>query len=421
MARVTLAMERQISLHEPSMPTTTRHPASLSAGYFIARCLPQMWRARGWAVALFLLASTILSAQPAPGPTNYTPKALAPSLRTQAGDALRRKDYATARRLLERWLEADPRDATSWYNLACSCALTGERALALDAFEHAVDAGFLDSALAQRDSDLESIRAEPRFTAGIARIAERQKQNEPPSWVVQRRAPMRTQGAYAVMLPPDYETNSREYPLCVLIHGSGGSEMHWDRLMQAFGREGVVYLAVRAPYASVDGIIELGEAAYTAWPPGQFPTGSPSIDTARREYVNWIFDAVTEVQKEFRVRKGKVFLYGYSQGGGIASTAAALYPEKVQSYLAQAGSAVPPNFMTDERIQRMKAEGVQAWLVHGREDTVVPVDRSTSLAERFKAASVSVELRLVAGDHPISAESTSVGKEWMEKIVKAAK
>src|SRR5262245_13610700 len=85
-------------------------------------------------------------------------KRLGLSLRDQALQTLSNGDLESAASLYERWLEADPRDKDSWYNLACIRALAGNKAAALDAWENAVEAGFTDAAFAQRDGDLQSVR-----------------------------------------------------------------------------------------------------------------------------------------------------------------------------------------------------------------------------------------------------------------------
>ena len=56
------------------------------------------------------------------------------------------------------------------YNIACGYALTGSKDKALDWLGRAVDAGFRDRQLMTTDSDLESLRGDPRFDALVKRI-----------------------------------------------------------------------------------------------------------------------------------------------------------------------------------------------------------------------------------------------------------
>lgn len=63
-----------------------------------------------------------------------------------------------------------PEDETAHYNLACSLALTGATALALDALERAVALGYADVDQMEADDDLASLRGLPRFIALVARL-----------------------------------------------------------------------------------------------------------------------------------------------------------------------------------------------------------------------------------------------------------
>lgn len=67
-------------------------------------------------------------------------------------------------------VEVDPVDPAAWYNLACSLSLTGQSEEALDTLEHALDLGFDDGALMERDKDLDPLRELPRFRQLLARV-----------------------------------------------------------------------------------------------------------------------------------------------------------------------------------------------------------------------------------------------------------
>ncbi|MBI4471956.1 MAG: hypothetical protein HY646_04760, partial [Acidobacteria bacterium] len=246
------------------------------------------------------------------------------SLREQAGRAFAAKDYVKARMLLERWLEADPGDAAAWYNLSAVHALTGNKVKAVEAFERAVGNGFLELDLVQRDANLESIRSEPRFKAAFDRLAANHKESIPGGFIA-RMAPMRTLGTYIVMLPPDYETSGKDYPLCIILHGSGSTELEHGRIADELGRDGVIYAAVRAPFPALSLIAGTRKPAYTAWP----IEAGRNFEPARSAYIEWILDVADYVREEFRVRQGKVFLWGHSQGGQFAKMTALLHPDQI--------------------------------------------------------------------------------------------
>ena len=323
------------------------------------------------------------------------------SQRERAGMALAAKDFAGARMLFERWLEADPGDVGSWYRLSGVYAMTRNKTKALEAFERAVGNGFLDFELVQRDPNLESIRSDPRFKAAFERLVKNYQQSVPAGFIA-RMAPMRTPGAYIVMLPPDYETSNKSYPLCIILHGSGSTEIEHGRIVDELGRDGVIYAAVRAPFAALSVVAGTRKPAFTAWPAEE----GRNFEPARTAYIDWIFDVAEYVRSEFRVRPGKVFLWGHSQGGQFAKMSALFHPDRVASYFSQAGSSVPAEMITEERLAAMKREGVDVWLVHGLSDPSVPASISTAFAERLKAAGITPRLYVQDGDHSINALMT---------------
>ena len=61
-----------------------------------------------------------------------------------------------------------PKDPTVQYNLACSYALLGEKERAFETLERAIQVGYKDFEHLKRDSDLKSLRSDPRFQSLIS-------------------------------------------------------------------------------------------------------------------------------------------------------------------------------------------------------------------------------------------------------------
>jgi len=177
--------------------------------------------------------SSLVGLSPHRASPTYPPAT--PSWRDRAEAAADAKDFAQAKRWFNQWLEASPADSASWYNLACVEAQLGEKDAALNALDRAVASGFNEAAHAKVDPDLESIRSDPRFAQSLDRIAQIAAENTPPD-LVRRFAEMKTVGTYVVLLPPDYQTSGKDYPLCVALHGRGGDELSVARRMDKLGR-----------------------------------------------------------------------------------------------------------------------------------------------------------------------------------------
>jgi serine/threonine protein kinase/tetratricopeptide (TPR) repeat protein len=77
----------------------------------------------------------------------------------QIGEAAKAMEWA------RRAYAIDPEDSGVLYNVACNFALLGRKAEALDCLEKAVQNGFGHREWIENDSDLDSIRSDPRFDA----------------------------------------------------------------------------------------------------------------------------------------------------------------------------------------------------------------------------------------------------------------
>src|SRR4029079_8413504 len=102
------------------------------------------------------------------------------------------------------------------------------------------------------------------------------------------------------------------------------------------GGDGLIYPAIRAPFAALSTAVALRKPAFSAWP----AEGGRNFEPARDLYVEWIFDVAEYVRREFRVKPGKIFIWGHSQGGQFAKLCALEHPSFVASYFSQAGSLV---------------------------------------------------------------------------------
>ena len=107
----------------------------------------------------------------AAGPVAVDPRRLQ-ELHRVAIQRLQAGDTRSAIAAYGELLELAPEDDTALYNTACAYALRGSRHEALVFLERAVAAGFTNFEHVRSDSDLDSLRAEPRYLQLMAREAE---------------------------------------------------------------------------------------------------------------------------------------------------------------------------------------------------------------------------------------------------------
>jgi len=237
----------------------------------------------------------------------------------------------------------------------------------------------------------------------------------------------RTVGFYAVFLPPDYAQSKQSYPLVVILHGSGSTELRHGALANDFGRQRAIYLAPRAPHPHDEVFMEDHKPGWTAWP--TYPKawgdwGSPGFPTeelkksadAKSLYVEWIADTIRDARRRYRVTPAPALIYGHSQGAGFAHAFALAHPEMVKAYFAFAGSFRDTTEHPDDaRHARVLAKHrITPWLAHNEADPVVNVDNTRKLTAYLERNAVPhVTLILPGGDHYASPEIREAAKRFI--------
>ena len=361
----------------------------------------------GWATCpVIFLCLLFLALTALPAAAQTSPR---PSWRDMALGMLGEGKLDSAQYFYEKWVEADPRDEGSWYNLACVYALSGEREKALDAFESSVAAGWDDPEHPMNDGDLESIRSEPRFLAAIDSVRHAARSDGPEGFI-RRFVETRTIATYITMLPDDYDESDRTYPLCVILHGSGSTELGHGRIADMVGREGVIYIAPRA----LNGRIVGEEMGYTAWPTEEIDSLDPLYTRSAPNYAELVRACIEDARRTYRVDPGRVMIIGHSQGAAFSYITAATYPDLVGSIFSYAGY-FPEEFRTPAHLQRLREEDVHITLAHGTADNSVDVEESRTMEGILKEEGIDVEAHFFEGvNHFIQPEVREAMIAWMK-------
>lgn len=344
---------------------------------------------------------------------------LGESWRNKASEAFQRKDFDNAIKYYETWLNADPHDEKSWYNLACAYALNGNKESALEAWEYAIDAGWDDSEKPPKEQDLELIWSEERFKRGLERCAKNKHLDDPKDYE-RNYIEMQSLGTYIAMLPPDYEESKKEYPLCVILHGRGSSEIDHGKLADELGREGIIYIAPRYSYPFVDVFIEYNQEGWSGYPPFDFGEDQSFHPIVENLSVDWIFTCVEDAKKHYRIAGDRIFTLGHSQGAFFSLACVALHPELVKSSFAFA-PYVPDFYISEKILNGIKKHKVKVYLVHGTEDKVLEPEHSERAAKAMKEAGIDYVFKTFKVGHSFAPEIYSFAEEWLNTEVRAVK
>lgn len=219
-------------------------------------------------------------------------------------------------------------------------------------------------------------------------------------------------GFYAVFLPPDYdapENAGRRYPLCVILHGNGSNEISHGRVSNRLGRDGVIYLAPRAPHPSYEAFLGTGQAGFTAWPTypeewGRWDSETFPHDELRQLdaiqiYVDWIAQTIAHAQTKYRTDGKKAFVFGHSEGATFAYSFAIRRPDLVHAFFAYAGYYGLES-LDEANAAVLKEAQVLPFIAHSEGDRVVSIAKSRALLSFLEKHDVPHRKALFdAGDH----------------------
>lgn len=206
----------------------------------------------------------------------------------------------------------------------------------------------------------------------------------------------KTIGYYSVILPTNYTKEKaqgegdqgKEYPACILLHGSGGSQHSSIQFVNnSLGRDGVIYICPRAPHPKNSVFLDQKRAGFTAWPEYGYESSSSikvpdkykvNSDLIEAYYTRWIYDCLSDARKKYRIRPGKVVVLGHSQGAAFSLRFAIDYPESVKACFAAAGY-YKSRLQTPDAGKILKDHGIYVYFNHNKGDPAVDFDNSELL------------------------------------------
>jgi gliding motility-associated-like protein len=175
-----------------------------------------------------------------------------------------------------------------------------------------------------------------------------------------------SQIGYWEYLPPDYNSNSNNYPIVIFFHG--------------MGERG-------------NGTTDLPTVAYNGPPKYvvqgyQFPfiLISPQLKSNFGSWPVWYMDEVVEhVRSYLRVDPSRIYITGLSLGGGGAWEYVANYPQKVAALAPICGG-----YNTLSWACTYRQNNIPIWAFHGDADTVVPISRTTNMINAINACTPAI-------------------------------
>ena len=167
---------------------------------------------------------------------------------------------------------------------------------------------------------------------------------------------------YLVYLPSGYEASTQEWPLLLYLHGGGLAGRGLDRLEPFI--DGWIL-----PFTQDHPLILLAPVL-------------PGVGTWQPDDLVALID---QVSVDYDVDPDRIYVVGYSRGGGGAWTVGADHGSRFAAVVPIAGRGV-------HNVCRIKPAAV--WIFHGAEDTTVPPEASESMNRNLEGCDANVRLTL---------------------------
>jgi predicted esterase len=229
-------------------------------------------------------------------------------LLARANQAIAKEDYSRAAACQYWYVQ---KSKTGQYNLACFLARIGQTDPAFHWLQQAAIKEGVDTQHAQRDEDLVSLRADPRWARVHQYLADCNRYFE--SAAISRTA---------LILPKGY-VKVTPIPAILWLHGLGSRP------------EDFVNGRVQ-PFADELNVALIGASGTRARGPRSFVWAEDPEKDAKR-----LRDALAEVSDRVTVKKGHVVTLGFSQGAQVGLDVAVRYPEEYAGSIVLSPGAQP--------------------------------------------------------------------------------
>jgi phospholipase/carboxylesterase len=206
-----------------------------------------------------------------------------------------------------------------------------------------------------------------------------------------------------VLVTPDGFTPDGSWPLVVMMHGFGANMYDLANLSPHIDPEGYVFAFPNAPYP-LEGTGGQG-FSWMLGRPGVVVPAAPgaSVDEMLEEFL-------AELMKSTGTKAGNVVLGGFSQGAGLTLSHGLLRPEAFSALVVLSGF-----FRTAEEVRpKLPAERKQPiFLVHGRQDMVIPLEQAHETKRFLETEGYVVEYHEYDMPHSITGDVIQDLAPWL--------
>lgn len=209
---------------------------------------------------------------------------------------------------------------------------------------------------------------------------------------------------YVLVRPDGFEADG-SWPLVVLMHGFGANMYDLANLAPAIDPDGYVYAFPNAPYR----LAGMGGFSWSGDRPGATEPDGPPITVEER------LEAFTaDVIEKTGTLAGNAVLGGFSQGAGMTLRHGLVRPDAFKGLVVLSGffrdaEAVRPTLPADR--------SMPIFLVHGRQDPVVPFDHGLENKRFLEEAGYAPEFHEYDMPHAVYPQVIADLVPWLHRVL----
>jgi predicted esterase len=275
------------------------------------------------------------------------------------------EDFSEAESYYELAMQADPTWSYPPYQLACNYELWNRHAQAVPQFELAMALGYDDFPTALMDYELGRIRDALDFNATLLDIRDRYV------------ASAATRVGQPIAVPPAGDPPSGGWPLMLLLHGYGDTNLSYLDSAQAWADLGFVAVAVPGSVPAME---------------GRYMWSMDSLEPTRRDLQAIVGSPLLDGV----VNRDRVFLLGFSQGALHAMLLTAENPDLYAGVVALSPGGSLAERLASPPINR-SARPARCVFIHGSQEAHAPFVRVWRRA--CEAAGWRFDSRVHPGSH----------------------
>ncbi len=192
-------------------------------------------------------------------------------------------------------------------------------------------------------------------------------------------------------------------PLLILLHGIGSNEQDLMGLAPLLDKRFLI-VSARAP-------ITLDRGSYAWFHINFTPDGMAIVPEEAEASRVLVLKFVDELVETYGADPAGVFLMGFSQGCIVSLAAALTNPRMFAGIVGMSGRLLPEMELNIAPADELR--GLPLIVVHGTEDTVLPIRSGREIRDQLQSLPVQLEYHEYAMAHSVSPESLADITKWL--------